>query len=54
MADNKAIVNPENEAIRLQLLASMLASTNSGQSNKLHRHWPNFWQGLFKKTKAMH
>ena len=53
VTNNPSTKNSEKEAIRLQLLASMLASTNLDRSNRFHGLWPNLWQGLRKKTKIL-
>jgi hypothetical protein len=53
MAFNKAYSRPEKEEIRLQLLASMLANSNSSYSKKAAGNWHCFWQDLFKRDKII-
>jgi len=54
MVNNEGFLRSEKEAIRLQLLASMLANSNSNFSPKPSGTLQNFWQNLFKRTKQLH
>jgi hypothetical protein len=54
MANDKIFSQSEKEAIRLQLLASMLANSNSNFSKKPCGALQNFWQDLFKRVKPLH
>lgn len=54
MANDKVISQSAKEAIRLQLLASMLANSNSNLSQKPCGALQNFWQDLFKRDKPLH
>jgi len=54
MSNDKIIPQPTKEAIRLQLLASMLANSNSNFSQKPCGALQNFWKDLFKRTKSIH
>jgi hypothetical protein len=40
--------NWEREALRRNLLATMLCSANASRSKGSHGRWARFWQGLFK------
>jgi len=54
MANDKVFSQSDKEAIRLQLLASMLSNSNSNFSQKSCGALQNFWQDLFKRTKPLH
>ncbi len=54
MANDKVFSQSGKEAIRLQLLASMLTNSNSDFSPKSCGALQNFWQDLFKRTKPLH
>ncbi len=49
MAIKKSFSRPDKEEIRIQLLASMLASTNRNYAKKTHGAWHSFWQDLLKR-----
>jgi len=53
MVNDKVYSQPEKEAIRIQLLASMLANSNSNFSQKPCSALQDFWQILFKRTKPL-
>lgn len=54
MANDKIFSSSEKETMRLQLLASMLANSNSNSSKKSCGALQNFWQDLFKRAKPLH
>jgi hypothetical protein len=54
MSNDKIISQSAKEAIRLQLLATMLANSNSNFSQKSCGALQNFWKELFKRTKSIH
>ena len=52
MAADKFFSRSEKETIRLQLLASMLANSNSNYSKKAHGVWHGFWrEDLLRRDK---
>jgi len=48
MASDKIFLQYEKEEIHLQLLASMLANSNSKFPKKPRGAWRIFWKGLLK------
>jgi hypothetical protein len=54
LASYKIFLQPEKEEIHLQLLASMLANSNSNFPKKSRGAWQSFWNNLLKRVKTFH
>jgi hypothetical protein len=54
MVNDKIFSQSEKKEIRLQLLASMLANSNSSYTKKSCGALQNFWQDLFKRGKPLY
>jgi hypothetical protein len=53
MVQSKVEPQPEREVIRLQLLASMLAASNTSSPRKSRAYFYNSWQRLIKMVRPI-